>query len=310
MFFQFTSADLQPVEPGDINPEVFTVGYVTLEELAAVSQTLGFEQSTVDACKNANRFFRTGVEVHRAFTFTELRILNAHEEAGDFIALFIKNNLFVVVDIEDRDSSTKNKFFASVRKYPAGRVCPEKVLFAFLDSLLAGDNLVLETLENDLSEKEEALFSTEVEKTFNMELLHTKKELTKRHAYYSQLLDMTEAVYENENDIFDEDSLIYVDNISKKIARLKEDTASLRATVEHLQDAYSSYLDTRMNQTMKIFTVLTSIFFPLTIIVGWYGMNFRYMPELTWKYGYVFVILLSIVTVLVLWLIGRKKKWF
>ena len=66
----------------------------------------------------------------------------------------------------------------------------------------------------------------------------------------------------------------------------------------------------KMNSTMKIFTVLTSIFFPLTIIVGWYGMNFIYMPELMWKYGYLYVIALSVVTVLVFAIIGKKKKWF
>ena len=61
---------------------------------------------------------------------------------------------------------------------------------------------------------------------------------------------------------------------------------------------------------MKKFTVITSVFFPLTIIVGWYGMNFKYMPELNWKYGYVYVIALSIAAVTALILIGKKKKWF
>ena len=92
--------------------------------------------------------------------------------------------------------------------------------------------------------------------------------------------------------------------------RLREETSALKSTVEHLQDAYSSYLDARMNDTMKTLTVLTSIFFPLTIIVGWYGMNFQTMPEFPWKYGYLYVILLSVVTVSVLWIIGKRKKWF
>ena len=61
---------------------------------------------------------------------------------------------------------------------------------------------------------------------------------------------------------------------------------------------------------MKIFTVITSIFFPLTIIVGWYGMNFESMPEFKWRYGYVYVILLSVATVLALTAFGRRKKWF
>ena len=60
---------------------------------------------------------------------------------------------------------------------------------------------------------------------------------------------------------------------------------------------------------MKTLTVLTSIFFPLTIIVGWYGMNFESMPEFKWRYGYLFVILLSVAIRLVMVLVGKKKKW-
>ena len=65
-----------------------------------------------------------------------------------------------------------------------------------------------------------------------------------------------------------------------------------------------------MNNTMKVFTIITTIFFPLTIIVGWYGMNFTHMPELTWEYGYIYVIILSVLIVAILGIIGKKKKWF
>ena len=115
---------------------------------------------------------------------------------------------------------------------------------------------------------------------------------------------------ENENDILRDGKMLYISNLVRRLERLREDTDSLKNTVEHLQDAYYSYLDTQMNKTMKILTVLTTLFFPLTIIVGWYGMNFAAMPELTWKYGYIYVILLSVVVVLLLWKIGKKKNWF
>jgi len=61
---------------------------------------------------------------------------------------------------------------------------------------------------------------------------------------------------------------------------------------------------------MNLFTLITTIFFPLTILVGWYGMNFNSMPEFTWKYGYIYVIALSVAIVVVMMFIGKKKKWF
>jgi magnesium transporter len=61
---------------------------------------------------------------------------------------------------------------------------------------------------------------------------------------------------------------------------------------------------------MKVFTVITTIFMPLTLIVGWYGMNFKYMPELNWKYGYLTVIIASILVVSGCIFFFKKKKLF
>lgn len=63
-------------------------------------------------------------------------------------------------------------------------------------------------------------------------------------------------------------------------------------------------LNYNLNNTMKLFTMVTIIFQPLTLIVGWYGMNFKYMPELGWRFGYLYVIVLSIVVV------GAILYWF
>ena len=101
----------------------------------------------------------------------------------------------------------------------------------------------------------------------------------------------------------------YLSNFTDKVKRLREDIDMLRDSVNHLQDAYSSYLDLKLNHTMQVFTLITTIFFPLTLIVGWYGMNFKNMPELSWKYGYLFVILLSVAVVAILTFIFKKKKW-
>ena len=310
MFYQFSENQMKQISAEEIDPGILTVGCLNVDELYALNGIFGFGETTLAACKNAKEVFRSGVEVHPTYTFTELRILNDHEDADDYIALYMKRNLMLVVDISDEDGSTRSMYMSAVQKYSAKQISCEKALAAFFDALLSDDYTVLESIEVDLSEQEESLFEKKIDKDFNRSLLKTKKLLTKRHSYYAQLMDIADAVCENDNDIFDESNLIYVDNVSKRVSRLFGDTSDLKNTVEHLQDAYSSYLDSNMNKTMKIFTVLTSIFFPLTIIVGWYGMNFQYMPEFAWKLGYVYVIILSVVTVLVFAIIGKWKSGF
>ena len=84
---------------------------------------------------------------------------------------------------------------------------------------------------------------------------------------------------------------------------------NLQEMVSQLREAYQSQLSIEQNDLMKIFTVVTVIFLPLSLLAGWYGMNLSYIPELKWKYGYPVVILVSIVTVVALIWKFKKKKW-
>lgn len=308
MFYQYTDK-LSPVAAEDINENVLTVGYVNGEELAECSKRFGFAESTVETCKSPTKYFRSGVELYDDYTFTELKILDI-ETQDDCVALYIRKNLLLIVDVADKDGSTKQKFMSALRRYSPEKTTLEKVIFSFFDVLVSGDIKVIEDIGIQLSALEEQLHRGEADKTFNTILFEKKKLLSGLHNYYEQILDITESIDENENEIFSSEHLIYINNITKRVERLREDVDSLKNTVEHLQDAYSSYLDINMNNTMKVFTVITSIFFPLTIIVGWYGMNFESMPEFKWKFGYLYVICLSVVLAGVLAIIGKKKKWY
>ena len=311
MFYRL-NGKLEEISAKEIDENVLTVGYVSSDELEEIYSSLGFAHSTAEACKYVNKHFRSGVEVYDKYTFTELKIANFSDDFNrdDCVAIYFKENLFLVVDVQDFDGSTKAKFEEAIKRYPVDNVNLEKIVYAFFDSLIANDFKYIEDTGNEITELEEDVLNDYAPDSFNMELLHLKKELLTMHNYYEQLFDITDAIEENENGIFNDNNLMYIANLSNRIIRLREDTDSLSSSVTHLQDAYSSFLDLKLNNLMKRFTVLTSIFFPLTLIVGWYGMNFRAMPEFAWKYGYVYVIALSAVVVAVLLIIGKKRKWF
>ena len=311
MFYRL-NGKFEEISSNEIDEKYLTVGYVSANELEEISSKSGFSKSTVEACKVVNKYFRSGVEVYNKYTFTELKIANFSDdfERDDCVAIYFKKNLFLVVDVQDFDGSTKQKFEDALKRYPVDNVNLEKIVYAFFDSLILNDFKYIEDTGNEITELEEDVLNGYAPESFNMELLHLKKELLTMHNYYEQLFDITDAIEENENGIFDNENLMYIANLSNRIIRLREDTDSLSASVTHLQDAYSSFLDLKLNNTMKRFTVITSIFFPLTLIVGWYGMNFKAMPEFAWKYGYVYVLALSALVVAVLLIIGKRRKWF
>ncbi|MFR1137986.1 MAG: CorA family divalent cation transporter, partial [Anaerococcus vaginalis] len=76
--------------------------------------------------------------------------------------------------------------------------------------------------------------------------------------------------------------------------------------ITNVKDSYTSKMDLSMNNTMKVLTVVTTIFTPITIITGWYGMNFENMPELKWNFGYMYVIGISLISVILVYLLFRR----
>ena len=97
--------------------------------------------------------------------------------------------------------------------------------------------------------------------------------------------------------------------LGRRTDRYLDAVQNLRESISQLREAYQSQLSIQQNDLMKIFTVVTAVFLPLTLLVGWYGMNFVGMPELHWKYGYPAVILVSVGIVAALVIYFKKKKW-
>ena len=93
------------------------------------------------------------------------------------------------------------------------------------------------------------------------------------------------------------------------MARLHDKSTSLRDYTVQIRDLYKAHLDIKQNRIMTLLTIVTTVFLPLTLIAGWYGMNFRYMPELEWRWGYPVVIAVSIIIVAGSLLFFHKKKW-
>lgn len=308
MFYEVKDS-LREIDADNISSDILTFGCISSDELVKYGKKFEFDEETIMASQKANPMFRTGVDVSEKYTFAELRIVNSdgHE---DFISIFVKKNFLLIVDIIDEDNSTINSFMKALKKYPINKISEERIIYCFIESLLSDGNRISESIRDELTLKEEDIVRGNAGEKFNVELLELKRKILKYYNYYEQILDIAETLEENDNEILEEDNLIYISNLTGKVTRLSDDMKLLSSSADHIQDAYATLLDQRMNSTMKVFTIITTIFFPLTIIVGWYGMNFQNMPELSWKYGYLYVSILSLAIVILLIIIGKKKKWF
>ena len=184
----------------------------------------------------------------------------------------------------------------------------ERVLYSFFSEIIRNDIDLLEKLEEKITIAEDELLSSSKKEsakgiiTFRRKLLHLKK-------YYEQLNYIFEGLLENENGIIGNDYLRFFGILNSRIDRLFASVLNLRDYVTQVREAYQAQIDIEQNAIMKVFTVVTAIFLPLSLIAGWYGMNLQ-MPEFSWKFGYLFVILLSSSIAIISLIIFKIKKWF
>lgn len=182
------------------------------------------------------------------------------------------------------------------------------MLDRFFDALIAADFDRLEAIEEDISALEEAI--TERNRVDNSgEIMRLRRIILQYKNYYERLYGVADDIVDNENGLYSKTDLKNFRITRDRVDRLRVKALNLQEQITQVREAYQSQLDISLNKTMKVLTVVTSLFLPLTLLVGWYGMNLQ-MPEFNWPWGYPFVILLSVLLVVVLLIIFKKEKWF
>ncbi len=184
----------------------------------------------------------------------------------------------------------------------------QQLLYRFFVRLLKGDMDYLEGLEQRINDAENMLFSRS-ERGALAWISTERKELLRLKRYYSQLDSIFDEMSANDNELLSETVRMRIQILGARTDRYLRAVCDLQEMISQLREAYQSQLSIRQNDLMKVFTVVTAIFLPLTLIVGWYGMNFVNMPELHWRYGYPCVFFVCIAIVLVLLWFFKRKKW-
>ena len=184
----------------------------------------------------------------------------------------------------------------------------EQVLYRFFVRLLKGDMAHLDQLEADISDGETEVL-TGAHEAYLDRIITWRQELLRLKRYYEQLDAIFDELAVNDNGLLAKQDVRRFSSLGNRMERYLNAVQSLRESVAQLREAYQSQLSIQQNDLMKIFTVVTAVFLPLTLLVGWYGMNFANMPELHWKYGYPAVILVSVGIVAALLAYFKRKKW-
>ena len=184
---------------------------------------------------------------------------------------------------------------------------PMRFFCALLERLLAAEPRHMESLENRLGLLEDEIL-TSLTGNFNARITGMRKEALCLFRYHSQLCDMVCQMQEDEYDGIRDSDRALLHALEKRLTRLRDEAQLLREYCLQVRELFQAEVDIRQNRIMKILTIVTTLCLPLSLVAGWYGMNFSGMPELEWKYGYPAVIAVSVLIVgLSLWIMKKKK---
>lgn len=187
--------------------------------------------------------------------------------------------------------------------------CPSAFLTELLLALAAEEPGRIQQLEDRTATLEQAVLGDETEQ-FIDQMSELRKEFNRRGRYYAQLGEMAETLVESAADRFDKAGLQRLNGLERRARALREETQMLREYASQVCSEYQSQVDIAQNRIMKVLTIVTTMFLPLSLIAAWYGMNFEHMPELGWIYGYPAVILLSVLVVAVCLIFFKRRHYW
>ena len=183
----------------------------------------------------------------------------------------------------------------------------ERFIYDFLEEIIDDDLTLLESYEKQLADMDKAINNKEEVDLESINVLCDHLRVLRTH--YDRLIDLAQELEENENAFFEEENIRYFTLFSKRAGRLFDMSNSLVDYTAQIRDDYEANLTDKQNHIMTILTVVTTIFSPLTLITGWYGMNFKYMPELNSQYAYPIVFIVSLLIAILSLLYFKHKKW-
>jgi magnesium transporter len=255
---------------------------------------------------------RPKLEEYKDYVQAVIKILtlDSTEETIEYeqLSFILKGNILVTFQERTGDvfDSVRNRIreaTGNVRKRGA-----DYLLYALLDSVVDRYFTVLESLSEKLEDLETDLLNNPDKGTLN-KLYGLRRETLLLRRTIFPLREMISRFEKLEEPLISNNIKVFIRDLYDHTIKVIETIEILRDMSSGLLDLYMNSTSNKMNEIMKVLTIMTSIFIPLTFIVGVYGMNFKYMPELEYRYGYFAILGVMVVVVIAMLIYLKRRKW-
>lgn len=224
-----------------------------------------------------------------SFILGEGYVLSFQESEGD-----------VFDEVRERIKQAKGR----VRHMPA-----DYLLYVLIDAVVDQYFNVIEVLGNKIEDFETDIFSGHISEDVSQDIQNLKREILRVRRAIFPLREVINRIEKNENTLIKEKTITYYRDIYDHLIQVSENIDIYREMIWSLMDMYMTTISNKMNEVMKVLTIMSSIFIPLTFIAGIYGMNFKNIPELQYENSYFILWAVMIALFVGMLIYFKRKKW-
>jgi magnesium transporter len=287
-----------------------TEGVHDLEAIEGMGMCFGIHPLTLEDIANTEQ--RPKVEEYEDYIFLVLKSFDYAESDQDLgmdqMSLILKPGM--VISFEEKSSEIFNPVRERIRS-GKGRIRKEGsdyLAYCLIDAVVDHYFSVLEKFGEAIENLQEELIKHPTRTTLQAIHLMKRQMIVFRRSIWP-LREAVGSLVRGEYGAVQKTTLVYLRDVYDHIIHVIDSIEAYREMLTGMMDLYLSSISNRMNEIMKVLTVIATIFMPLTFIAGVYGMNFEYMPELKWFWGYPAVLTLMAAIAGCMLVYFRRKKW-
>jgi magnesium transporter len=285
-------------------------GLHQVEILEKLGECYGLHPLVLEDILNTDQ--RPKMEDYGEYLYIVLRMLNYNDKSSEIeseqISLVLGPNF--VFSFQEREGDTFNPIRDRIRnsKGRIRKMGADHLAYTLLDSIIDNYFIILEKLGEKIEFLEEEVVTQPGPETLQT-IHHLKREMIFLRKGVWPLREVISGLERGESSLIKESTGIYLRDVYDHTIQTIDTIETYRDMVSGMLDIYLSSISNRLNAVMKVLTIIATIFMPLTFLAGIYGMNFKYMPELEWRWGYPaiwFAVVLISVSMLIYF---KRKRW-
>lgn len=304
-----------PIEEilGKIEPEkVNWINIDGLKDIATVEKIqsrFSFHSLLIDDVLNDQRPKAEEYDDYLFFTLKMLHSINGSGIDYEQISFVLGSNY--LISFQEKEGDLFDPFRERIRldQGKVRKLRADYLLYRLIDIIIDNYYTVLENIGESIDSIEEKIYKEPTEQNFYIIQALNKELIFLRKAVYP-LRDAVNLLIQNEHGFIREENYRFYKDLYDHVMHLLDSIDTYKDLIANVMDIHINSLNARLNEVMKVLTVISTIFMPLTFIVGVYGMNFEFMPELKWKYSYYVVWGVMIVLTAGMFTYFKYKKWF